>query len=167
MFTFDPNRLDWKFVENFILSKKFWDNLSRYYILQKDIGIPLISVSDPDPDPDPPGSACFWPVRIRIRIRRKCGSGSGSGSWLKMPISLTILQVFCLVDFSFFKFILKNAHFLNILVNFWVLWKNVENFHIPEFFFENFTLTIFINALDPDPDPDPDPGSGSGSASEF
>ena len=80
-----------------------------------------------------------------------------------MPISLTILQVFCLVDFSFFKFILKNAHFLNILVNFWVLWKNVENFHIPEFFFENFTLTIFINALDPDPhqnfrsDPDPDP----------
>ena len=121
----------------------------------------LSSVSDPDPDP--PGSACFWPVRIRIR--RKCGSGSGS--WLKMPISLTILQVFCLVDFSFFKFILKNAHFLNILVNFWVLWKNVENFHIPEFFFENFTLTIFINALDPDPDPDPDPGSGSGSASEF
>ena len=84
-----------------------------------------------------------------------------------MPISLTIWQVFCLVDFSFFKFILKNAHFLNILVNFWVLWKNVENFLIPEFFFENFTLTIFINALDPDPDPDPDPGSGSGSASEF
>ena len=82
-----------------------------------------------------------------------------------MPISLTIWQVFCLVDFSFFKFILKNAHFLNILVNFWVLWKNVENFLIPEFFFENFTLTIFINALDPDPDPDP--GSGSGSASEF
>ena len=122
-----------------------------------------VSDPDPDPDPDPPGSACFWPVRIRIRIRRKCGSGSGSGSWLKMPISLTILQVFCLVDFSFFKFILKNAHFLNILVNFWVLWKNVENFHIPEFFFENFTLTIFINALDPDPDP----GSGSGSASEF
>merc|ERR1711923_318313 len=74
-----------------------------------------------------------------------------------MPISLTILQVFCLVDFSFFKFILKNAHFVNILVNFWVLWKNVENFHISEFFFENFTLTIFINALDPDPDP----GSGS------
>ena len=126
-----------------------------------------VSDPDPDPDPDPPGSACFWPVRIRIRIRRKCGSGSGSGSWLKMPISLTIWQVFCLVDFSFFKFILKNAHFLNILVNFWVLWKNVENFHIPEFFFENFTLTIFINALDPDPDPDPDPGSGSGSASEF
>ena len=90
--------------------------------------------------------------------RKQC---FGSGSWLKMPISLTILQVFCLVDFSFFKFILKNAHFLNILVNFWVLWKNVENFHIPEFFFENFTLTIFINALDPhqnfrsDPDPDP------------
>ena len=96
----------------------------------------LVSVSDPDPDPDPdpPGSACFWPVRIRIR--RKCGSGSGSGSWLKMPISLTIWQVFCLVDFSFFKFILKNAHFLNILVNFWVLWKNVENFLIPEFFWK-------------------------------
>ena len=113
----------------------------------------LVAESSSVSDPDPPGSACFWPVRIRIRIRRKCGSGSGS--WLKMPISLTILQVFCLVDFSFFKFILKNAHFLNILVNFWVLWKNVENFHIPEFFFENFTLTIFINALDPDPDPDP------------
>ena len=68
------------------------------------------------------------------------GSGSGSGSarirlFLACPdpdpVSLTIWQVFCLVDFSFFKFILKNAHFLNILVNFWVLWKNVENFLIP------------------------------------
>ena len=104
-------------------------------------------------DPDPPGSACFWPVRIR----RKCGSGSGSGSWLKMPISLTIWQVFCLVDFSFFKFILKNAHFLNILVNFGSCGKMLKIFLFLNFFFENFTLTIFINALDPDPDPDPDP----------
>ena len=135
--------------------------------------IPNILFSVSDPDPDPPGSACFWPVRIRIRIRRKCGSGSGSGSWLKMPISLTIWQVFCLVDFSFFKFILKNAHFLNILVNFWVLWKNVENFLIPEFFWKILLwlslltpwirIRIRIRIRDPDPhqnfrsDPDPDP----------
>ena len=79
-----------------------------------------------------------------------------------MPISLTIWQVFCLVDFSFFKFILKNAHFLNILVNFGSCGKMLKIFLFLNFF-EIFTLTIFIYALDLDPDPhqnfrsDPDP----------
>ena len=92
-------------------------------------------------------------MRIRIRIRILAENAYFTYDFAS----------FLSCGFFFFKFILKNAHFLNILVNFWVLWKNVENFHIPEFFFENFTLTIFINALDPDPhqnfrsDPDPDP----------
>ena len=58
-----------------------------------------------------------------------------------------------------------------ISLTFWSIFgscgKMLKIFIFLNFFFENFTLTIFINALDPDPDPDPDPGSGSGSASEF
>ena len=56
----------------------------------------------------------------------------------------------------------KNVHFLNILVNFGSCGKMLKIFLFLNFF-EIFTLTIFIYALDLDPDPhqnfrsDPDP----------
>ena len=108
-------------------------------------------------------------IRIRIRPDPPVFGLSGSGSWLKMPISLTIWQVFCLVDFSFFKFILKNAHFLNILVNFGSCGKMLKIFLFLNFFLKILlwlsllTPWIRIRIRDPDPDPhqnfrsDPDP----------
>ena len=61
-----------------------------------------------------------------------------------MPISLTIWQVFCLVDFSFFKFILKNAHFLNILVSFGSCGKILKIYLFLIFFWKFYFEYLYL-----------------------